>query len=516
MSQPTTPASAAGRSGRCSSGPGAACPTARRQPARARRRMALRNARDVYTRRGEGVSIWVVPSAAIVANSPMRRTRSSTPRGQGLPASDLLRRARGGEAPVSGAGRCRRWPPTRWRSATTRSSSPSGSASGRRARRRSRRTSPWPTSRSTCSARRVPCSATPVRSRAPAVTRTTWPTCATSASSATCSWSRSRTATSPSRWSGSWSSPPTSTSSTPPCWAATTPTLAGLAAKAVKEVAYHRDHATQWVLRLGDGTDLSHERMQAGLDQVWPYAEELFDPAGTVSQLPGVAADPATLRPAWEQYVTAVLTEATLRPAGAALALPRRPRRPAHRAPRAPAGRDAAPPPLVPGGDVVSDPPDRGRAAGRRPGRARSRAPRADPRRPGRDPRPAGGRRREPSRSTSPPPTPAARPPRSSRATSRRPGRAGRRPGPRPHGAGAGVDDRLDERGGTAQAAPVRDRPARTAGAAAGPVRLAFSVRCPHCGSPDTREVSRFGSTPCKALWTCRSCAEPFDAFKAL
>ena len=91
------------------------------------------------------------------------------------------------------------------------------------------------------------------------------------------------------------------------------PTLAGLAGKAVKEVAYHRDHATQWVLRLGDGTGLSHERMQAGLDQVWPYVEELFDPAGTTDQLPGVAADPVTLRPAWEDYVTAVLSEATCR-----------------------------------------------------------------------------------------------------------------------------------------------------------------------------------------------------------
>jgi ring-1,2-phenylacetyl-CoA epoxidase subunit PaaC len=91
------------------------------------------------------------------------------------------------------------------------------------------------------------------------------------------------------------------------------PTLAGLAGKAVKEVAYHRDHATQWVLRLGDGTDLSHARMQAGLDQVWPYADELFDPCDAVSQLPGVAADPAGLRPAWEHYVTEVLTEATCR-----------------------------------------------------------------------------------------------------------------------------------------------------------------------------------------------------------
>ncbi|MBB5789848.1 ring-1,2-phenylacetyl-CoA epoxidase subunit PaaD [Jiangella mangrovi] len=45
---------------------------------------------------------------------------------------------------------------------------------------------------------------------------------------------------------------------------------------------------------------------------------------------------------------------------------------------------------------------------------------------------------------------------------------------------------------------------------------LTLSVRCPHCGSPDTRELSRFGSTACKALWVCRSCQEPFDHMKAL
>ncbi len=49
-----------------------------------------------------------------------------------------------------------------------------------------------------------------------------------------------------------------------------------------------------------------------------------------------------------------------------------------------------------------------------------------------------------------------------------------------------------------------------------GPVRLMLSVRCPLCGSPDTRETSRFGSTACKSLWTCRSCLEPFDHVKAL
>lgn len=92
----------------------------------------------------------------------------------------------------------------------------------------------------------------------------------------------------------------------------TEPVLADLAAKAVKEVAYHRDHATQWVLRLGDGTDEGHRRMQAGLDRVWPYVEELFAPDDVAAQLPGVAADPAALREPWAAYVEDVLARATL------------------------------------------------------------------------------------------------------------------------------------------------------------------------------------------------------------
>ncbi|MGH3360940.1 MAG: 1,2-phenylacetyl-CoA epoxidase subunit PaaD [Nocardioides sp.] len=48
-----------------------------------------------------------------------------------------------------------------------------------------------------------------------------------------------------------------------------------------------------------------------------------------------------------------------------------------------------------------------------------------------------------------------------------------------------------------------------------GPVPLMLSVRCPQCGSPDTQESSRFGSTACKSLWVCRSCREPFDHFKS-
>jgi ring-1,2-phenylacetyl-CoA epoxidase subunit PaaC len=93
------------------------------------------------------------------------------------------------------------------------------------------------------------------------------------------------------------------------------PTLSALAAKAVKEVDYHRDHAAQWVLRLGDGTTESHNRMQAALNQLWPYVEEIFDSAATADitgALPGIAADPASLRPAWSRYVENVITRATL------------------------------------------------------------------------------------------------------------------------------------------------------------------------------------------------------------
>ena len=92
------------------------------------------------------------------------------------------------------------------------------------------------------------------------------------------------------------------------------PTIAGVAGKAVKEVAYHLDHARTWVVRLGDGTPESRRRVQAGLDDVWPYAAELFERDDLVAQLVdrGVAADPALLEPLWRATVEDVLTEATL------------------------------------------------------------------------------------------------------------------------------------------------------------------------------------------------------------
>ena len=90
--------------------------------------------------------------------------------------------------------------------------------------------------------------------------------------------------------------------------------LAGVAAKAIKEVAYHRDHATQWVLRLGDGTEESHRRMQEGLEAVQPYVAELFEdnPVSTWASGTGLGVLPSTLREAATGYVAGVVEQATL------------------------------------------------------------------------------------------------------------------------------------------------------------------------------------------------------------
>jgi ring-1,2-phenylacetyl-CoA epoxidase subunit PaaC len=72
-----------------------------------------------------------------------------------------------------------------------------------------------------------------------------------------------------------------------------------IAAKTVKESAYHLDHGTQWTVRLGDGTDLSHQRMQAAVDEVWPYTHELFESSPEI-------------REPWLSTVDGVLASATL------------------------------------------------------------------------------------------------------------------------------------------------------------------------------------------------------------
>ncbi|MEU6080241.1 1,2-phenylacetyl-CoA epoxidase subunit PaaC [Streptomyces sp. NPDC047108] len=82
--------------------------------------------------------------------------------------------------------------------------------------------------------------------------------------------------------------------------------FAPLARKAVKEVAYHRDHAEHWTLRLGDGTEESHTRMQRGLDALWRFTGELFEPVA------GVDADRESMLHAWLASVTSVVERATL------------------------------------------------------------------------------------------------------------------------------------------------------------------------------------------------------------
>lgn len=101
----------------------------------------------------------------------------------------------------------------------------------------------------------------------------------------------------------------------------TDPTLAAVAAKAVKEVEYHRDHAEQWTLRLAGGTEESRRRMFRGLADVWPYVDELFRDEPLIDDLEGVAVRPSSLRDGFDARLDAVLGAAELeRPTGPAAA----------------------------------------------------------------------------------------------------------------------------------------------------------------------------------------------------
>lgn len=90
--------------------------------------------------------------------------------------------------------------------------------------------------------------------------------------------------------------------------------VAEIAAKAVKEVAYHLERSSDLVIRLGDGSDESRSRMQAALDLIWPYVGEMFasDAKDAAVAAAGIAPDPAALRPHWEAIVRGVLARATL------------------------------------------------------------------------------------------------------------------------------------------------------------------------------------------------------------
>ena len=102
--------------------------------------------------------------------------------------------------------------------------------------------------------------------------------------------------------------------------ASTDPRIAEIAAKTVKEARYHRKFSTDWMIRLGDGTDESHDRVQAALDDLWIYTGEFFVSDATDRALAdaGVAPDPAALEAPWHAYLDLALEEAVLtKPQGA-------------------------------------------------------------------------------------------------------------------------------------------------------------------------------------------------------
>jgi ring-1,2-phenylacetyl-CoA epoxidase subunit PaaC len=92
-------------------------------------------------------------------------------------------------------------------------------------------------------------------------------------------------------------------------------TISGLAAKSLKEVTYHLRHCSEWVIRLGDGTPESHKRVQSALDDLWMYAEELFEMDDIDAALikEGIAVDLSSLKAEWAKMIDDILKRATLK-----------------------------------------------------------------------------------------------------------------------------------------------------------------------------------------------------------
>jgi ring-1,2-phenylacetyl-CoA epoxidase subunit PaaC len=91
-------------------------------------------------------------------------------------------------------------------------------------------------------------------------------------------------------------------------------TLAAIAAKSEKESAYHLRHSSEWMVRLGDGTEESHRRAQGAIDDLWAFTGEMFEVDDSERGLieVGIAVDPASLRPRWLKTVADIVGEATL------------------------------------------------------------------------------------------------------------------------------------------------------------------------------------------------------------
>ncbi len=297
--------------------------------------------------------------------------------------------------------------------------------------------------------------------------------------------------------------------------------IAAIAAKGAREVAYHVERSRDWVVRLGDGTDESHARMQRALDDLWPYTGELFaaDAVDEAGLRAGWGCDPAALREPWlARGARGAARGDAERAAADGWMQSGGKTRPPQRAPGLSAGRDAVGAPLRPRSDVVT-PPRRTRPPVRRRrrrdgvGMARRRA------RPG-DSGALGGRSGHRARRG------VARERRRARAARRdladlfglsrdggdparhRAGaaRARRREREARRAARAALDDRLDHRRrATRNCAPTASRR---------PSPPQRECACPRCAAARRALVSRFGSTPCKALYRCNACREPFDHFK--
>lgn len=93
------------------------------------------------------------------------------------------------------------------------------------------------------------------------------------------------------------------------------PQLAAIAAKALKEVRYHLRFSRGWLVRLGDGTPLSAQKMQQAIDTLWRFTGELFeaDALDLALSEQGIGVDPRLLRQPWQQEVASTLSEAGLR-----------------------------------------------------------------------------------------------------------------------------------------------------------------------------------------------------------
>ena len=412
-------------------------------------------------------------------------------------------------------------------------------AVGAPTRRSWRRRSRWPTSRSTCSARPGCCSPAPARSacsadRDPAGdrsrTRTPWPSSATPTSSAARAAGRARrTATSPARSSGCSSLATWRLALFARLRDSRDPVLAAIAAKGVKELAYHRDYAAAGCCGSATARRSRTGGCRPALDAVWPLRRRAVHRHATSRPrltAAGVAVDPATLRDEVATVLDQVLARATLTAAGMA---GRRRRRAVGRTARTPSWPGCSPSCRAWRARTRRRPGDapchRTTRSARRVAEAVTDPGAADahPGRPRRAPRRARSTRGTVVVEITPTYSgcPAMEAMRADLRRTRCSGRGFADVEVRTVLAPAWTTDWITQ-AGRRKLAEAGHRPARSAPArAAGPVPLQLGVDPPG-GVParsavaDTEELSEFGATACKALRRCRTCREPFEHVKEI